>query len=118
MIIAFFIINLILSRNDTPFFLSFKQQPGPQLVFVHHGPLHDINEVWTFNKADIDASTIVWANDMTPAENQRVVDYYGGKRKAWMLVDDAELTLRPYGDPTSKPLIEIKNPPPAPPLPK
>jgi len=99
--------------------LSFlAQQPGLQLVFVHYGALHDLNEIWTFNKADIDASTIVWANDMTPAENQQLINYYGDRRKAWMLADDAELTLRPYGDATAKPLIEIANPPPAPPLPR
>jgi hypothetical protein len=99
--------------------LSFlEQQPGLQLVFVRHGPLHDLNEVWTFNKASIDASRIVWVNDMTPSENQHVLDYYGKQRSVWMLNDDVELTLRPYGNLTSKPVIDIKNPPLAPPLPK
>jgi hypothetical protein len=99
--------------------LSFLgRQAGPQLVFVRHGPLHNVNEIWTFNKADIDASTIVWVNDMTPTENQRVLDYYGTQRKVWMLEDDAELTLRPYGDPTAQPLIDIKNSPLEPSLPK
>jgi hypothetical protein len=99
--------------------LSFlEQQPGLQLIFVRHGPLHDLNEVWTFNKADIDASRLVWVNYMTPNENQHVLDYYGKQRKVWMLDDDAELTLRLYGNPMAKPLINIKNPPLEPPLPK
>jgi hypothetical protein len=99
--------------------LSFlHQQSGRQLVFVRYGQRHDPTEIWTFNKADIDASTIVWVDDMTPEENQHVLDYYGGKRKVWMLDDNAELTLRTYGDMTGKPLIDIKSPPLTPILPK
>jgi len=89
----------------------FKQQPGFQLVFVHHGVLHNPNDIWTYNEPDIDASRIVWVDSMSPEENQAVLDYYGGKRTAWILDDDAELTLRPYGDSQAKPVIEIKNPP-------
>jgi hypothetical protein len=93
-----------------------ERQPGLQLVFVYHGPLHDLNEVWTYNKPNIDAARIVWVNSMTPAENQRVLDYYGHTRTAWMLDDDAELTLRPYDNPTAEPLVRIKNPLLPPPL--
>jgi len=93
-----------------------ERQPGLQLVFVYHGPQHDPNEVWTFNKPEIDASRIVWVDSMTPVENQKVLDYYGRKRTVWMLDDDAELTLRPYANPTAQPLLEMKNPPLEPPL--
>jgi hypothetical protein len=101
--------HLIEKRQRVLSFLD--RQPGSQLVFVNHGPLHDPNDIWVFNRADIDASRIVWANSMKPAENRRVLDYYGPRRTAWMLDDDAELTLRPYGRPTAGPSIRIKNPP-------
>ncbi|WP_028388305.1 hypothetical protein [Legionella fairfieldensis] len=86
-----------------------NNQPGLQLVFVHQGRLNDPNEIWVYNRADIDASKIVWANDMTPQKNQRLIDYYGNKRAVWKLNDDAELTLIPYGDPKAKALVEMKN---------
>ena len=67
--------------------------------------------MWVFNRADIDASRIVWVDSMKPEENRRVLDYYGQRRTTWMLDDDAELTLRPYGRPTAGATIRIKNPP-------
>lgn len=97
--------------------LSFlDRQPGQQLVFVRHGPLHDVNEIWTFNDPDIDASRIIWVNFMSQRENQQVLDYYGGKRTVWMLDDNAELTLRPYGSPSSEPIIKMRTTLPEPPL--
>jgi hypothetical protein len=94
-------------------------QPGRQLIFVHQGALNDPNQIWIYNRADIDASKFIWADDMGPEENQKVLDYYSSQhRTVWELDDDAELTLRPYGDPTATPLVRIKNPPLPPPLPK
>jgi len=93
-----------------------NRQAGWQLVFVNHGPLHDINEVWTFNEPDIEKSRIIWVDSMTPEENQRVLDYYGRMRTVWMLNDNDELTLGLYGHPNDSPILKMLNPPLDPPL--
>jgi hypothetical protein len=72
--------------------LSFS---GEQLVFVRYSPLHRFEE-WIHNAADIDAAPIVWANDLGPVENQKLLDYYP-RRNAWLLEPDARPpALTPY----------------------
>lgn len=39
---------------------------------------------WVRNGADIDESPVVWAYDLGPADNQRLIDYYRG-RTVWLL---------------------------------
>ena len=49
-----------------------------------------------YNRADIDASPIVWARYMGAAQDRELIDYYPG-RKFWILEADASpMQLRPY----------------------
>ncbi len=66
--------------------------PGNHLVIVHYGPDHEPFAEWVYNGADIPRAKIIWAHDMGPAQNQRLVECYGG-RQAW-LVDPDEKPLR------------------------
>lgn len=69
--------------------------PGQQLVFVRYWPQHRFDE-WVYNAADIDAAHIVWARDLGPAENQKLLRYYPN-RTAWLLQPDAHPPLlQPY----------------------
>ncbi|MBV8553452.1 MAG: hypothetical protein JOY54_19315 [Acidobacteriaceae bacterium] len=69
--------------------------PGKQLVFVRYSPFHRFHE-WIHNAADIDAAQIVWANDLGPEENEKLLRYFAG-RKPWLLEPDAHPpALRPY----------------------
>jgi hypothetical protein len=61
--------------------------PGRQLVFVRYGPQHRFQE-WVHNAADIDGARIVWARDLGPDENQKLLRYYPD-RTAWLLEPDA-----------------------------
>ena len=61
--------------------------PGQQLVFVRYWPQHQFQE-WVHNAADIDRSRIVWARDLGPEENQRLLRY-SPQRTAWLLEPDA-----------------------------
>jgi hypothetical protein len=65
--------------------------PGRQLVFVRYGPQHQFQE-WVHNAADIDGARIVWARDLGPEENQKLLRYYPD-RVAWLLQPDARPPL-------------------------
>jgi hypothetical protein len=63
------------------------QAPGKQLVFVRYWAQHRFHE-WVHNAADIDAARFVWARDLGPAENEKLLRYYPD-RKVWLLEPDA-----------------------------
>ena len=60
---------------------------GRQLVFVRYWPQHQFHE-WVYNAADIDGARIIWARDLGPDENQKLLRYYPD-RAAWLLEPDA-----------------------------
>lgn len=61
--------------------------PGQQLVFVRYWPRHQLQE-WVNNAAEIDRARIIWARDLGPDENQKLLRYYP-QRTAWLLEPDA-----------------------------
>jgi len=65
--------------------------PGKQLALVRYGKDHNIHEEWVYNAADIDASKVVWARDMGPEQNRKLLDYFRG-RQVWLIQpeDDPE----------------------------
>jgi hypothetical protein len=70
--------------------------PGKQLVIVSYEPGHNLNEEWVYNRADIDASKIIWARDLGKSSNQDLLDYFPG-RKVWRLdADDRPPNLESY----------------------
>jgi hypothetical protein len=76
---------------------ALQREPGKQLVFVRSGPWHSSGE-WIHNRADMDASKIVWARDLGQDDDRKLLDYYRG-RKAWLLEPDAlPPRLRPYSE--------------------
>ncbi|MBV9501396.1 MAG: hypothetical protein JO138_18665 [Acidobacteriaceae bacterium] len=60
--------------------------PGKQLVFVRYGPRHMFHN-WIHNRADIDTSRIIWARDLGPAENEKLLKRYPD-RTAWLIEPD------------------------------
>jgi hypothetical protein len=53
-----------------------EKAPGGLLVFVRYTPQHIFQEEWVWNAADIDHARIVWARDLGPEENARLIAYY------------------------------------------
>jgi len=61
--------------------------PGKQLVIVHYDSSHEPFAEWVYNEADIHGSRIIWAREMDPAENQRLLAYFKD-RQVWLLEAD------------------------------
>jgi hypothetical protein len=64
-----------------------EAQPGRQLAIVRYRAGHDPANEWVFNAADIDASRVIWARDMTAAENRELLEYYKD-REVWLVEPD------------------------------
>jgi hypothetical protein len=53
--------------------------PGQLLVFVRYMPRHIFQNEWVSNAAAMDASRVVRARDLGPAENEKLLRYYPGR---------------------------------------
>ncbi len=75
---------------------TLEHTPGKHLVIVHYGPGHSPHIDWIANRADIDASTIVWARDMGAARNEELIQYFRD-RHVWLVnADEAAPQPEPY----------------------
>lgn len=64
------------------------------LILVRYADSHNPHAEWVYNTADIDASTVVWAREMS--DNRPLLNYFRDRR-AWLLEPDREpLRLMPY----------------------
>lgn len=72
---------------------------GRHVVFVSAPETYLNPSQWTYNRADIDASQIVWAADLGPEKNQELLRYFP-QRKPWRAwTDFYGYILLPYGQP-------------------
>jgi len=70
--------------------------PDKQLVLVREPYNRDSLDQWVYNGPDIDHSKVVWANDMSPADNLQLIQYYRD-RKVWLVeMDTLPATVSPY----------------------
>lgn len=69
---------------------------GGQLVIVRYGSDHPPVEEWVYNRADIDHSKVIWAQEMDAADNLELIHYYKD-RKVWLVEPDASpARVSPY----------------------
>ena len=73
-----------------------QNMPGKHLVIVHYAPDHSSHIDWIANRADIDASKIVWARDMGNPRNQELLLYFKDRRTWRVEADDSTPELEPY----------------------
>jgi hypothetical protein len=79
-----------------------EAQPGLQLVIVRYSPNHNSMQQWVYNRADIDHSKIVWAQQL-PAQDLSPLLQYFHDRTVWLLQPDAHpVALERY--------VEVKQP--------
>jgi hypothetical protein len=69
---------------------------GKHLVMVRYTPAHNPVNEWVYNRANIDASPVVWARDMGASDNEELLRYYPDRR-IWLVQPDANPpSLGPY----------------------
>jgi hypothetical protein len=76
---------------------ALESKPGNHLAIVRYSPGHDpLDLEWVNNAAGIDGSRIVWAREMSPAENRELTDYFRG-RQVWLIEpDQTPVQVKPY----------------------
>ena len=91
-------------KQDTPrnrILEQLRRAGGKHLVLVRYGAQHMFHNSWIYNSANIDASSVVWARELDPARNQKLLQYFAGRR-VWLLqVDEIPIRFSPYLPPST-----------------
>jgi hypothetical protein len=79
-----------------------SQTPGKHLIVVRYDPEnHIIHDEWVYNGAEIDNAKVLWARELDPAQNTRLLAYFKD-RQIWLVEPDTDNTeLIPYSPPSS-----------------
>lgn len=63
--------------------------PARHLVFVRYANTHNVHKEWVYNEADIESAKVIWAREMTDAENQRLIEHLPD-REVWLVEPDVD----------------------------
>ena len=81
-----------------------KQTPGKHLIIVRYTEDHNIHDEWVFNGAEIDDAKVLWAREINPEQDAKLLTYFKD-RKIWLVTPDTDNTyLEPY-TPPGAPLV-------------
>jgi hypothetical protein len=75
--------------------------PGKHLIIVRYTDDHNIHDEWVYNGAEIDNAKVLWARELTPEQNAKLLTYFKD-RKIWLVTPDTDNTyLEPYTPPNA-----------------
>ena len=78
-----------------------QHTPGKHLIIVRYETDHNIHDEWVYNGAEIDSAKVVWARDLDPEQNAKLLAYFKDRR-VWLVTPDTDNTyLEPYTPPES-----------------
>ena len=69
--------------------------PGNHLVICRYASTHDVNAEYVYNRANIDGAKVVWAREMSPEENRKLLEYFQD-RTIWLFQPERQDKLEPY----------------------
>jgi hypothetical protein len=71
------------NANRTALINQLENLPGKHLIIVRYAELHNPHYEWVYNGADIDGGKVVWARDMGPVQNAKLLAYFKD-RQVWL----------------------------------
>ena len=92
---------------------NLSQTPARHLVLVRYDSDHNFHDEWVYNPADIDAAKVLFARELDPAQNKKLLAYFHD-RYIWLVAPDADnTTLSPLAVPDARPATGRPATPPA-----
>lgn len=85
--------DTVRERRKLEGLLEISEDKDLVLIRFLPGPKH---VRWVYNEADLEAAPIVWARELEPAENQRLIEHFAGRRVWLCEVDVVPPRLVPY----------------------
>jgi hypothetical protein len=65
------------------------------LLLVRYGPQHNLHQEWVYNPAQIDDAQLVWAREMDPENNRRLIEYFNDRVCHLVLIEGGSPSLQP-----------------------
>ena len=83
--------------------IASRKLRGKHLIVVRYDPEnHNIHDEWVYNGAEIDTAKVLWARELDPTQNARLLAYFKD-RHIWLVEPDTDNTeLIPYSRPTPR----------------
>jgi hypothetical protein len=81
---------------------QFQASGRKHLIIVHYRSGHSPNQDWIGNGADFDSDPVLWARDLSPESNDRLVQYFKGREAWWVDADAPQLEVVSYSEAKEK----------------
>jgi len=81
--------------------------PGKHLIIVRYTDDHNIHDEWVYHGAEIDNAKVLWARELTPEQNAKLLTYFKN-RKIWLVTPDTDNTYLESYTPPNAPQVPEK----------
>ena len=66
------------------------------LVIVRYDARHNPHHEWVYNGANIDGTRVVWARELDPAADRKLLSYFSDRNHWLLMADEVPPRLLPY----------------------